>query len=280
MRPIRTNLRIFLVISFLLFASSLAIVVNANHAWGKYHWDKSTADTLASPLVLGDNLTTAAWKDSLSGNVNLGISGASFDWNLSVLKNTVVIGNNTSCNPTSGQVEICNGEYGTNGWLGIASIWATRGKNNHITQGVVKVNDTYYNTAQYDTPAWRDLVMCQEVGHTFGLDHQDENHSNANLGTCMDYTNDPESNRHPNQHDYDMLTEIYAHLNSTDGGGGGGNGRGGGKGKPADAGVPINLNNPSEWGQAIKQDAQGRNSLFKRNLPNGQVLVTHVTWAN
>jgi hypothetical protein len=40
--------------------------------------------------------------------------------------------------------------------------------------------------------------MCQEVGHTFGLDHQDENFNNTNLGTCMDYTNDPSTNQHPN----------------------------------------------------------------------------------
>lgn len=37
----------------------------------------------------------------------------------------------------------------------------------------------------------RCLVTCQEVGHTFGLDHRDENFDNGNLGTCMDYTNDP-----------------------------------------------------------------------------------------
>ena len=57
--------------------------------------------------------------------------------------------------------------------------------------------------------------MCQEVGHTFGLDHQDENFNNANLGTCMDYTNDPSTNQHPNKHDYDELITIYSHLDST-----------------------------------------------------------------
>ena len=52
-----------------------------------------------------------------------------------------------------------------------------------------EVNDTYFNTAKYNTPVWRNLVMCQEVGHTLGLDHQDEIFDNVNLGTCMDYTN-------------------------------------------------------------------------------------------
>ena len=54
------------------------------------------------------------------------------------------------------------------------------------------MNDSYFNTAKYNTPAWRRLVMCQEVTHDFGLDHQDEIFNNANLGSCMDYTNDPD----------------------------------------------------------------------------------------
>jgi hypothetical protein len=30
----------------------------------------------------------------------------------------------------------------------------------------------------------------------------------------MDYTNDPTTNQHPNQHDYDELVTIYSHLDS------------------------------------------------------------------
>ncbi|PIP55558.1 MAG: hypothetical protein CO183_01375 [Candidatus Zambryskibacteria bacterium CG_4_9_14_3_um_filter_42_9] len=254
-------------------------VVNASHSWGKYHWDLSTGDTTANPLKLGDNLTTAAWKDSLSI--------ASLDWNGSVLKNQVITGTSANCDPTLGQVEVCNDLYGENGWLGIAQIWVYRGKAGHIAQAVVKANDTYFNTPAYNTSAWRNFVVCQEVGHTFGLGHQDEDFNNLNLGTCMDYTNDPArndgngNNLHPNQHDYGMLTEIYAHLNSTEDGGGprGGNGKGNGK-KPADVGANIDLDNPSEWGQAIKQDAQGMNSLFEKDLANGNKVFTFVIWAN
>jgi hypothetical protein len=59
--------------------------------------------------------------------------------------------------------------------------------------------------------------MCQEVGHTLALDHQDVNQTNRNLGTCMDYTRDPDglqSNEHPNSHDYGQLTTIYGHTDS------------------------------------------------------------------
>jgi len=56
------------------------------------------------------------------------------------------------------------------------------------------------------------LVMCQEVGHNFGLGHQDEDFYNPNLNTCMDYTSDPSTNTMPNAHDYEQLVLIYDHT--------------------------------------------------------------------
>jgi hypothetical protein len=47
--------------------------------------------------------------------------------------------------------------------------------------------------------------MCQEVGHTLGLDHQDDVFDNPTLRTCMDYTSDPSTSQHPNRHDYEEL---------------------------------------------------------------------------
>src|SRR5262249_33302525 len=138
---------------------------------------------------------------------------ASLDWSASaVLDTTVAVGQATrssitkfDCSPTSGRVEVCNANYKNNGWLGLASIWAT---GPHITQGTVKLNDYYFNQSKYNTSAWRQFVMCQEIGHTFGLDHADTTFGNVNLGTCMDYTNDPDggdvygpSNEHPYQGD-------------------------------------------------------------------------------
>src|SRR5215203_4601992 len=186
----KAKMSVFCVAATMLVAVMLFPTgAGANHSWGGYHWART-----GNPFTvkLGDNVTSV-WDGHLA------ISSA--DWTASnVLNTTVVPGSGTAprkCSPTSGRVEICNTTYGRNGWLGIASVW-TNG--DHIVQGTVKMNDTYYNTAQYNTPAWRNLVMCQEIGHTFGLAHQDENFSNANLNTCMDYTNLPESNQHPNTH--------------------------------------------------------------------------------
>ncbi|CAN5260906.1 hypothetical protein BH20ACT24_BH20ACT24_06280 [soil metagenome] len=198
----RTLLMGALLVSFLV---ATAVPAGANHSWANYHWARP-----ANPFTiqLGDNVT-AAW-DSYLGTT-------SSDWSQSSVLDTVIVPGNTTgrrCRPTAGRVEVCNAKYGNNGWLGLAQIWLS---GSHITQGTAKVNDTYFNQAQYNTPAWRNLVMCQEVAHTFGLDHQDENFNNANLGSCMDYTNDPDgppSNEHPNAHDFEQLETIYSHTDA------------------------------------------------------------------
>jgi hypothetical protein len=54
-------------------------------------------------------------------------------------------------------------------------------------------------------------VVCQEVGHTFGLDHQSE--SGASLDTCMDYWHNTSStdtrSTTPNAGDFGELSCIY-----------------------------------------------------------------------
>jgi hypothetical protein len=172
----------------------------ASHAWGSYHWAR-TANPFT--LKLGDNVSSS-W-DSY-----LGV--ASSDWSTSTVLDTTIVGGlgGRNCKAQTGRVEVCAGRYGWNGWLGIAQIWVSEF---HITKGVVKLNETYFGLSTYNKPAWKQHVMCQEIGHTFGLDHQDE--SGASLGTCMDYSNDPTASQHPNAHDYDQLRAIYQHLDST-----------------------------------------------------------------
>ena len=180
-------------------SATLAGAASANHSWGGYHWART-----ANPFTvkLGDNLTTADWKSDLGQT--------SADWSKSTVLDTTVVtgGAKGRCRPTSGRDEICNGSYGNNGWLGLAQIWLSGG---HITQGTVKVNDTYFSLPQYNNSAEKEHVMCQEVGHTFGLDHQDT--SGASLNTCMDYYSNQSSSdtksTTPNAGDYDELLCIY-----------------------------------------------------------------------
>ena len=198
--------RTIVLVGILSVLSLGVLPAGANHSWGGYHWARTS-----NPFTLkvGDNVTSA-WDAYLDGAIA--------DWSASsVLDLTKVTGGTRAknCRPTAGRIEVCNANYGNNGWLGLAQIWLSGG---HITQGTSKMNDTYFNQATYNTPAYRRLVMCQEIAHDFGLDHQDENQTNPNLGTCMDYTNNPAgppSNEHPNAHDFEELAIIYAHLDSS-----------------------------------------------------------------
>ena len=113
--------------------------------------------------------------------------------------------------------------------------------------------------------------MCQEVGHTLGLDHQDEDFDNPNLGTCMDYTSDPSTNQHPNAHDYEELEAIYAHLDGV---------TTVGQTLPNGSRAEVNFDEPGEWGRAIRKSGDGRNSLFERDLGGGRKVFTFVIWAN
>lgn len=253
--------RFIALIVSILAVGSMAGVAFATHSWGSYHWAR-TANPFT--LKLGDNVA-AAWDSALAG--------AASDWTQSTMLDTALVSGSTNpknCRPKSGRVEVCDSKYGNNGWLGLASIWAS-GK--HITQGTVKLNDTYFNTAKYNTPVWRNFVMCQEIGHTLGLDHQDENFDNPNLGTCMDYTSNPIDNQHPNAHDYDMLEQIYEHLDAvstvdqSSGIGTGGKGRG------------ANGQEIAEWGKALRYDGKGRPSLFVQDLGRDEKVFTFVIWA-
>ncbi len=244
--------RRFLVTALLAVAvSALPSLALGSHSWGGYHWARTS-----NPfnLKVGDNVS-GAWDTVLDTTI--------VDWTKSTVLDLTKVAGGTRvkpCKATAGRVEVCNASYGNNGWLGLAQIWISGGT--HIAQGVTKVNDYYFNTAKYNTTAWRNLVMCQEVGHTLGLDHQDENFDNANLGTCMDYTSDPSSNQHPNQHDYAELVTIYTHLDST-----------------TTVGQIVNGSAASGWGQLVSSSASDRSSVYRLDLGNGQFVLTHVIWA-
>ena len=142
-------LKVFLgAILAVLSVFAFATYASADHSWGGYHWARAVSPL---SLKLGDNVT-ATWDSSLAT--------ASTDWNAtSTILNTSIVAGKVDprkCRPTPGRVEVCNSRYGNNGWLGIASIWVN---GSHITQGTVKMNDTYFNTAKYNTPSWRQLVM-------------------------------------------------------------------------------------------------------------------------
>ncbi len=183
-------------------AAATASSALANHSWGNYHWSRA-ANPFTVPL--GDSVSNTAYS-----NWDGALAAASVDWTASSVLDSPVVagggGNTRNCKGTNGRIRVCNATYGNNGWLGLAQIWIS---GSHIVRGTAKLNDTYFNSSSYNYTAERH-VMCQEVGHGYGLTHQDE--SGADLNTCMDYSNALD-NPSPNAHDYQQLETIYnSHL--------------------------------------------------------------------
>ncbi|HKC03338.1 MAG TPA: hypothetical protein VKC17_08550 [Sphingomicrobium sp.] len=252
------------------------VPASATNSWGGYHW----AGNGSNVTIKVNKAITSQWTTSVNNSIS--------DWNAS---NELTLTNQNApagtsakkCSPIAGQILVCNSAYGRRGWLGIASIWLQSGTL-HITQATTKLNDSYHDSAPYNSPEWRALVACQEIGHDFGLDHQDETFDNPNLGTCMDYTNNPlgpPANTSPNNHDYQELNIIYNHDDgyttvtaSTNFGI-----RQVGKAVPqssSDAGIGDTM---AAWGRAIHRDAKGRPDVFVKDLGGGRKVLSHVFWA-
>lgn len=243
-------------LALVLFSGSAVL---ADHAWGPYHWERS-----GNPLNLDIRSNLTAY----GGNLD----AALIDWDRSTVLSFPPVSTGAGldkCGAVNGRVEVCNDAYGyrRGGWLGVATIWADGG---HIVKATVQLNDTFLGDgAPYSSNAWRQMVMCQEIGHTFGLDHQDEDFYNANLDTCMDYTNRPDSNQDPNAHDYQMLEGIYGHPDGSTSGGGGDSG--------------CNPRKPGCSGAAPKapsfsQASRANGSVYVDRMRNGLTRVKHVFW--
>lgn len=273
-------------------ASALSSPAQADHAWADYHWKKGSG---ALTVPVGDNVD-ANWdsylRDAMNGGTNSnGQAGDGWNDVTGIIASPVVAGstNAKNCKAVPGTIQVCNSRYGQTQWLGIASIWLSGG---HISQGTTKLNDTYFNTAKYNTPAWRRLVTCQEVGHDYGLGHTNEIFTNVNDGTCMDYTNAPAggtvggfnygaSNEYINSHDKAMLASIYDHSETaatnfavrTVGQAPTSSNAGG----FSDA-ESVPGDSPAQWGRAIHRDGQGRPDVFLLDYGNGKKKITHVFW--
>ena len=257
-----------------ILAVAYGAAVSADHAWANYHWARTTTSFNLTVI----NSTTPDWDPYVTAAIS--------DWSQSrVLDMSEDPTGDTSsqtrrqCNPPDGQVRICNLAYGYNGWLGIAGI--SIDSNGHIIRGYTKLNDSYFSSAYYNSPSWKQSVACQELGHDVGLGHQDEDFNNDSLLSCMDYQDPPYE--WANAHDFQQLETIYNHVDAynsyaagTSGGGGGGGCKGKGCNKADEGGG--NGNSRREWGNSLGR--KGQTEQFIRFGPDGTRQITFVTWVH
>jgi hypothetical protein len=183
-----------------------SLAANATHAWSTYHWARTTSSFTLKTLNSTVANSNANWPQLLGLAASDWTQSTKLDLSVSSYSNTAT--SRKSCSAVTGKIRVCNYSYGNNGWLGLASI--NLDSNGHISRGTAKMNDSYSSTWTTDPNEARH-VMCQEVGHTFGLDHQSTDGSSQS--SCMDYSSSPNSTR-PNTHDYNELATIYAHTDS------------------------------------------------------------------
>ncbi len=195
----------------------------------------------------------------------------------------VSAGANPSCPLATGQVSSCDGSYGNTGWLGLASIAVSGG---HISLGRSLVNNTYFKLAQYNTVPWKQLVICQEIGHTFGLGHVNVTYNTKNTGSCMDYTNDPDggpggvspndpSNMHPNAHDYALINTRHTHIGAVL--------PGFEDAREMEMPRALQTYNPmtvAEFGTKVYSANGGRTERYEIQFANGWKVANWVIWAN
>lgn len=178
-----------------------ASVAFATHSWNNYHWARTTS-SFVLPVI---DSVSSSWEDELTLSLSQWSQSSKMDLRISSYSNSSTT--RRSCRASSGKIRVCNYTYGSTGWLGLASI--NLDSQGHISQGTAKMNDSY--ASSFASQDERRHVMCQEVGHTFGLGHTSEDGSSQ--GTCMDYSQSPSSTA-PNSHDYNELATIYAHTDS------------------------------------------------------------------
>jgi hypothetical protein len=234
--------------------------------------------------------------NNVSERWNIHLDRAIADWSASSRLNLEKRSGSTNakhCDFILGRIEVCSADYGDTKWSGLAiPIYFSE----HVITGVVLLNDRKFNPLDTSPEesrrilADRQAVMCQELGHTLGLlFHRDENDSNPNLGTCMDYTNYPggnptgidvnglfginqawnPNNEHPDGADMDRLFRHHDHFDGViniDR-------------YVMDALKFIRIPSVQRLGVLKRSTPDKKKQVYALDLGKKMTMVTHVSWA-
>jgi len=213
-----------------LAASALNVsTAMARNQWANYHWEfPSGQDQLTI------NVNNCQDGTHLYGyNPNDHFSGPNANWNTEIGNaDTDIVVEDDSCPGLStntadpigtfndrkvnhiydatdpdgaGTVNAFNASYGNTGWVGVAIVELIPSSgDNHIVYGEVHLNDYYAGVYDaYNKPLVMRKIQCQEIGHTFGLDHVKKD--NSCMYSSMAFIG---SDYEPNGHDGGMFDKI------------------------------------------------------------------------
>jgi hypothetical protein len=130
------------------------------------------------------------------------------------------------------------------------------------------VNDFYYANPPYNTADEMRSVLCEELGHTIGLDHPEP----GTTGGCVMGYADDKPIVSPSAHDYQMIESHYAITDQH-------------KDKTTTVGTTTAVAardeteiDASKWGRVLKLDDRGRPSVYGKEVAPGQMVTTFVVY--
>jgi hypothetical protein len=267
-----------LVIAFCMLATvgvPLASVLpsSASSASGSYRWAvKQTPFT----VMAGANLT-GDWLGIMSTAVK--------QWDKNETVTIKKVSGSTgaqSCSPTTGRIEICNFNYGTQeGWLGLTRLYFDD-RGNRIDAATLQLNDSFFNqkNGQYNNYDARLHTMCHEMGHTIGLEHVDTTSCmNDSQYAVFHYVK-------PINKDYRDLERIYKNTDSYTTVDGKQKNEKKDKKKNKKHGKKNNKKNQDSRDKtkqrkkrANSEGIETRETVNVERMADGTTVVTYITWA-
>jgi hypothetical protein len=172
----------------------LALAPQASAApccYAGWHWKRASNPFVVTIL----SSVQSKWVTPLTNAVNEWSTSDKFD--MHIVQGNTSAATRSNCGQTSGEVHVCNSNYGATGWAGLTELTLN---GQHIVKLRVRLND------YYTTPHFRRLIACHELGHSVGLGHRSQPSSCMMPGSG--------SRKHPDATDFAEIDAIYKHLDS------------------------------------------------------------------